>query len=319
MYNSLLNVPSIKAQSPLLSHLDALGRRYFPQSYAGAYATTSTHLAVLAKQPYPAGFNTKIQQLLANTSYTYSLVSVTASYADLQHETLRIAKMSHHLHTLGFNIVTFGPDTATGNIRIILSDYTPTTAQKLLTILNSSLIRVAPYSVTQTFTPIDSRFDDFSPYYAGDAIWKTDQTTPSCASGIPFIGNYSGRTFAITAGHCHGFYSSGTTWYTNNFYPQAMGSTSTNYFNNTNGIQDFESIQGSFSPNTIWANNAGYWTTCGLTLGYSSWGGTICQPGDSGGPVYVHESTPGYVQALGQITAVPINNGVNQTNQLIYR
>ena len=258
---------------------------------------------------------------------------------------------------LGF----FGPDPASDSVKITLD--TPTasdlsafsattgtsvTAAAYTTAVGGYLTKAYGPNVTVSATttaPLTqyNRYDDYSPFWGGDEIYRNvTGGEVICTGGFSIKGNSSGNDFMLTAGHC----GNGSTWYADGSNA-TMGNVSTGGLYYTNGGYDFETISTS-DQGYVWVNSSGYhniegvdipaintdmtfdgsitgevpnvpvvannscayfgtWETCDLVEGEAAAGTTVTQAGDSGGPAYVRQADGG-AKATGTVVG---GNGSN--------
>jgi hypothetical protein len=247
--------------------------------------------------------------------------------------TNRILADQKSLARQGVELTQWGPDAATGKVKVYLTHYSATARHALIARYGKGII-VAHRSLPRPAR--DGRQNDTSPFSGGDII---DVPEGICTSGPTVIGNNSGNTFMLTAGHCapDGFPI---------FTHTVMMGTVTNVRLCTPCI-DSETVSGSYSD-TIWggpANGSGPlydedgslfpqpgqgagslvtadgavtgevrgvtvvavnqnvtfndgFTTRFITQATKN-GWTVCQPGDSGGPWMQHEGNTGNVKVVG--------------------
>jgi hypothetical protein len=184
------------------------------------------------------------------------------------------------------------------------------------------------------------RTGDTSPFWGGDTIFNPGQDT-ECTSGFGVIGNASGHEFALTAGHClSGSYyttesgsifmgnSSSLYWFNNATKDdfQTIGASTQGYVWGNGGASynvigqiipavgadiTFDgSVTGevrgvpvkSVGSCQFFSSPAGLEEVCHMVEGAS--GGTICQNGDSGGPMYQHTTGSEYAPVNAVATIV---------------
>lgn len=230
-------------------------------------------------------------------------------------------------------LTQWGPDAATGKVKVYLTHYSAAARRALVARYGKGII-VAHRSLPRP--ALDGRKDDTSPFAGGDTIAGPNG---SCTSGPTVIGNNSGNTFMLTAGHCEplGFpvITHGVT----------MG-TVTNV-RDCNQCIDSETVSGNYSP-TIWGGPANgsnpLWQEDGSLFAMPGQGAaslvtadgsvtgevrsvtveavnqnvvfndgfthrfitkatksgtTVCQGGDSGGPWMQHEGNTAAVKVVG--------------------
>lgn len=267
------------------------------------------------------------------------------SLAQLQALTARIAKDEGRLASEGVALSVWGPDITTNRVRVSLTK----PSGRARSILNG---RYGPgiLSVGMKPTPLGrrtaDRYNDVSPYYAGDLIYRPVSGGYEECTGGPNVTTQSGGTsYMITAAHCG---SLNSTWYTNVNQQQTVGPMNHRSFSN-NGL-DVALIK---TPTAawMWDNSTTYKiagevypakgttvcyngaitglvcgvgvqktdtcvtfsdgiTTCHLTQGTKS-ATTVCQAGDSGGPTgRVNKPASGQVLMAGSIVGA---TNANQT------
>jgi hypothetical protein len=257
----------------------------------------------------------------------------TASRAGTnQSVTNRIDTDGASLATQGVQLTEWGPDPASGKVKIYLTHYTDAARLALQARYGSDVV-VATESMPRP-TPL-SRSNDTSPFWGGDFI-----TTPlgGCTSGPTVVGNASGINYMLTAGHCarvgdviktHGV-TMGTVTNrrlcspcidsetVNGSYGREVwggGSTSSTFYYE-DGALFAQPNQGSASLVTndsaytgelrgiaVQAVNQSVTFTDGITRRYLTRvyknGQVIVHAGDSGGPWIQHEGSTAYVKVVG--------------------
>jgi hypothetical protein len=167
-----------------------------------------------------------------------------------------LTKASKRLRAEGIKIVEWGPDPVSNRVVVTLQNYSSAAARELISRYGDSWVRVRQTHQEVQFMAASGRFADGLPFYGGDGIWFGHAAPPSykfrCSTGLSFIGNKSGKTFSLTAGHCIAA-SGGEAVYTKNSDPVQMGSVSKEYF--PVDRLDIMSISGEFDGK-VW-NGAG--------------------------------------------------------------
>jgi hypothetical protein len=234
----------------------------------------------------------------------------------------------------GIELTRWGPDPATGKVKVYLTRYTSAARRALITRFGPDVI-VARHSM-----PLPSRqgrTNDTSPFSGGDRIIVGG--TEACTSGPTVIGNGSGSTFMLTAGHCgavnatvktHGVtmghvvnvrFCDGcidSEFVSGNYSPTAFGGPPT-------GSQPLWQEDGSLFPQpnkgaasqvtmdgastgevrgaTVVAVNQNVTFSDGITTRFvtaaTKGGSAFCQLGDSGGPWFQHEGNTAAVKIVG--------------------
>lgn len=197
------------------------------------------------------------------------------------------------------------------------------------------------------------RINDTSPFDGGDQIHDTAGTV--CTGGFAMTGNASGNTFMLAAGHCGSgtWYtqaakmgSTSTSYFENGSQndfqtiyvpagalPYVWGNSGLTYpvtgqLLPAPGTQvTFDgSVTGMVTNNTVLevdgtdfeiydSVNGTYYSAFPVIQASNPNGNTICQPGDSGGPVFQRTSGSN-VNAVGTIVAYDINNGECSAEQI---
>ncbi len=234
----------------------------------------------------------------------------------------------------GVELTQWGPDAATGKVKVYLTHYSAAARRALITRYGKDII-VAPRSLPRPAR--DGRQNDTSPFAGGDLITVAEGV---CTSGPTVIGNNSGHTFMLMAGHCAegvGFpiFTDGVEMGTvtnvrlcNDCIDSATVSgtySDTIWGGSANGSGPLYEEDGSLfampgqgSASLVTADGAVTGEVRGVTViavnqyvafndGFTTRyiteatksGATVCQPGDSGGPWYQHEGNTGNVEVVG--------------------
>lgn len=315
-----------------------LGTSTYATNYAGEAMSPAGQLIVYSVPSGDETFLNAMRNAAASTRTSgYVVVPVGHSWAEMDGLTQRIARDNGWLRQQGVQLAEWGPDPASNKVVLSLRSYSQSAEQALIARYGADLISV-DHTDAQPATRT-GRYNDTSPYFGGDAIWFENHPprTIQCTSGLTVIGNRSGATFVLTAGHCIG-----QTVHTNFDSPRVMGPVSGISF--TNGGFDLKTVRTN-ALGIVWSDSGrvGYsvvgtlapavggqiafggavsqeqrnfvvqktnqcvtfstdgLTTCHVGIAFRS-GILGCVGGDSGGPVYQH--TPGNfsnVRAVGII------------------
>jgi hypothetical protein len=234
---------------------------------------------------------------------------------------------------LGGGLVRWGPDPASDSVLVGVTRVTP----RLLADVRSRYGDTVRVEQASAATAVSGRFTDTPWFYGGDRITVGNGY---CTSGFTMTNLY-GTHYAITAGHCWATGTEVTTngqefgvvdfrrWGSDNYDNELIGgvgysgrmwiggvNTSTSigvsgaansctgcqvYFNGSVTGQSLATLVGSPFCGTIYDGGTNsYYTACGLQDAVGS--NPICNPGDSGGPVFAYDGA-GRVTAVGIITA----------------
>ena len=294
--------------------------------------------------PSEAAFAAAMPTITALTSGapSYVVVPVAHSYSDLEDLTMTIAAAEPTLVAEGIAMSGWGPDTSSNNVVwITLNNYNSGSAALLESTYGSNWVEVAPNDQPAMFK--DNRNNDLAPFSGGDSI-AFYYSLQDCSSGLSLV-NSEGTTYATSAGHCSEnpgepvTMTQNTETFVGNVYNNYYAPNSYDFLtiDNThqvgyvwgNGATRYNVIgsAGPDSPGDKVTFDGAYsgevrgavigdskhinycqpytdgYTTCHVTQASSS--STICLDGDSGGPVYNHNSTSN--QVLGQGTIVGSN------------
>jgi hypothetical protein len=96
----------------------------------------------------------------------------------------------------GVRLTQWGPDTATGKVKVYLTHYTASARNALLARYGSAVV-VAGESRPRPVA-VAGRRDDYPPFYGGDWI----STPVGYCTGGPIVHNSDGQARMLTAGHC---------------------------------------------------------------------------------------------------------------------
>lgn len=232
----------------------------------------------------------------------------------------------------GIKLTEWGPDPASGKVKIYLTHYS-NAARHALEVRYGTAIVVSRQSM-----PRPSRYgrtNDTVPFAGGDFV-----TTPlgGCTSGPTVIGNASGNPFMLLAGHCatvnstiktHGVTMGHVTnvrfcnicidseTVSGNYADVVWGagSGSSPLYNEDGAlfaqpgqgqaslVTNDSAYSGEIRGITVQAVNQSVTFSDGITTRLltktSKSGATICRPGDSGGPWIQHEGNTGNVKVVG--------------------
>ena len=248
--------------------------------------------------------------------------------------TNRIFAAEKSLAARGIELTQWGPDPASGKVKIYLTHYTSAARRALITRFGPDVI------VARQSMPLPSRqgrTNDTSPFAGGDRIIVGG--TEGCTSGPTVIGNASGNTFMLTAGHCGPVNSTVQT------HGVTMGHVTNVRL--CNSCIDSETVSGTYSPTVfggpptgsqpLWQEDGSLFpqpnqgaasqvTIDGATTGEvrnatviavnqnvkfddgitnrfitaaTHGGTTFCHLGDSGGPWFQHEGNTAAVKIVG--------------------
>jgi hypothetical protein len=235
---------------------------------------------------------------------------------------LRIARQGHYWQARGVLLGRWAASAAADRVVIQLRTYTPAAARLLRDYYGPQRVSISSAPYRQRATLAD-RYYDYSPYYGGDPIFFHTHTPASfCTTSFTVVGTAGkirGKKYALTAGHC-----GNRTWYTNYHHVDKLGKTAENALEGgvdaqiINGQEYADSVWGNgarafrvvglvtpkkgdkvtFSGaktgevNSIpvidsapFCANIDDIYVCGLIRAQSKHH-TVCQSGDSGGPVF---------------------------------
>lgn len=248
--------------------------------------------------------------------------------------TNRIFADQKDLAAKGIELTQWGPDPSSGKVKIYLTHYSNAARRALLARYGKDIV------VSRHSMPLPSRQDrtnDGAPFAGGDVI--TVGGAADCTSGPTVVGNASGNTFMLTAGHCgpvnsivqtHGLTMGHVTnvrlcnscidseTVSGNYAPVVWGGPGLN--NNplyaedgslfampNQGAASLVTNDGAFSGEirgiTVKAVNQNVKFDDGFTNRFittaAKGGATVCTGGDSGGPWFQHEGDTGNVKIVG--------------------
>jgi len=234
----------------------------------------------------------------------------------------------------GIELTQWGPDPVSGKVKVYLTHYS-NAARRALTARYGQDIEVPRHSMP--LPSAQDRTNDTAPFAGGDVI--TVGGSSECTSGPTVVGNASGNTFMLTAGHCgpvnstvqtHGLTMGHVTnvrlcnscidseTVSGNYAPVVYGGSGLN--NNplydedgslfampNQGAASLVTNDGAFSGEirgiTVEAVNQNVKFTDGITRRFitvaEKGGATVCHGGDSGGPWFQHEGDTGNVKIVG--------------------
>jgi hypothetical protein len=168
---------------------------------------------------------------------TVDIVQVAHSYVALLGVAHDIAARQTSLETAGIDPVAWYPDPASNTVRVELRGYSAGVAEDLSN-LYPGLVTVVP-AVATLPSRFSNRYFDTSPFFGGDRVLFNGNFAPNathCTDDFTVIGNRSGATYGVTAGHC-----GGSSVWTNFNSHYELGPVVTNYFSATSGW-DMESF-----------------------------------------------------------------------------
>ncbi|HVX43910.1 MAG TPA: hypothetical protein VHC49_08480 [Mycobacteriales bacterium] len=314
----------------------------FPDSYAGLSSTADGRLVLYTTDAASsASLRSQVSGMAASASVSIEMVQRPFSIAALNDLTDQIRQDWSELQKLGADLAVWGRDTESDKVIIHLQHYTPD-LEKLLVYRYGAERVAVDHQDASTMTDVLSRTSDSAPWSGGDGVWHDDQApSVNCSSGFGYKGKASGDAYMLSAGHCLGstVYTNATAHYTmgpvtNIINGGSDGSRVDAETIRTTGGGDGRvigknttyGIKGAFNPGTNYqyvtvsgamtgeVNNARVYAqdqcvgtqphihpACHQSFIYKD-GTTLCQPGDSGGPVFQRLPTGG-AKAVGIIKA----------------
>lgn len=208
-----------------------------------------------------ARFLARLPKAIAESAGTsWYLTPVGHSYQSLLQVTSKIASDAPRLRSEGILLGQWGPSPPDDRVVVHLQLYSTEAAERLLQLFGNQWIMVSTQPAALVPTA-DDRFHDQAPFFGGDGIWRRGIDpigTHYCGSGIN-MKSPVGTQYAATAGHCGSY-----TWKTNDTYYLTLGPTAVNYFSQTGGDFDFESISAS-TGGYVWGNNGYTYAVMGST------------------------------------------------------
>lgn len=243
------------------SEVETLGVEHYPTAFAGATleptGVTDVY-AVTASAKLVSAVNA-----LNTHGYPVKVVAVKRSYSKLMSISAKLWRAHSHLQAMGINLTQFGPDPASGTVKVTLRKPTASGMSALASArgaaVTSSNYRDEASAVLKQqagagitlrseyargLPVLASRDGDIAPYFDGDLIYHVGAGV-TCTSGFNMVGP-GGGDYMVTAGHC----GSGT-WKT---HASTIGNTSLNYLTATSG-NDFQITYLSGGGNGIaWTN-----------------------------------------------------------------
>jgi hypothetical protein len=321
--------------------VETLGVEHYPATFAGATLGPTGVTDVYAVAASDGNLVNAVKALDRHR-YPVKVVAVRRGYSQLMAISAKLLRAHSQLKTEGVNLAQWGPDAASGTVKVTLrkpaasgmsalasAQGAPVTSSNYRAEASAVLKQQAGAGITlrsqyATGLPVlASRDGDTAPYFDGDLIFHVGAGV-TCTSGFNLIGSGGGQ-YMVTAGHC----GSGT-WKT---HASTVGNTSLNYLTATSG-NDFQiTYLAGGGLGVVWTNgtntapvtgalfpavgapitfNGGITgevrgvtvqavsqsqcfsdpstggTICATNLTKAEKSGTVCQPGDSGGPVYSH-------------------------------
>jgi hypothetical protein len=336
-------IPALLSQRPPIpfeTRVEALGTTTFQNSYGGQEKSASAALVIYVVAAHSASFLSAVRVQAARSGRAeYEVAYVPHSWAQLNALTIRIARDGPRWRARGVDLAEWGPDAASNKVVIELRSYNAAAGRKLLAAYGAGMVSVSHKSLKQRAFLLD-RYYDSAPFYGGDRIFNSNDTL-ECTDAFTMLGNNNpSNHWAITAGHCGNrtWYTNFTHFYTlgstSTDYMTGWGG-STNTDTQTIGANAWGVVWGNsgttyypyttFHPavgNNICFDGATTKLVCNVNVVKSgpfctSIGSTyecslgkiydgsdvVCQPGDSGGPVFQRTSSDNNIKAVGTITA----------------
>ncbi len=242
----------------------------------------------------------------------------------------------------GIQLARWGPDAASSKVVIELQSYTAVAERELLSSYGPAWVSVSHKSLKQSVVFMDRYFDRAPFFGGDAIFPNAGNPQVYCTSAFTMLGNnHPSNHYALTAGHCgsrhpwrtnfhslhplgntsrnyfHGFGGSTATDIQTvgpaNLWGQVWGNSTTVYFpyttlhpTATTPITFDGARTGTvFGVSVVIAGPfcriIGGLDVCNLGEGFSS-RHTVCQPGDSGGPVF-QRTNSNFIKAVGTITA----------------
>lgn len=244
--------------------VETLGVEHYPATFAGATLEPTGVTDVYAVAASDAKLVSAVNALNTH-GYLVTVVAVKRSYSQLMSISAKLQRAHSHLQAKGINLVQFGPDPASGTVKVTLLKPTasgmsalasaqgaPVTSSNYRDEASAVLKQQAGAGITlrsqyATSLPVAAnRYDNTAPYAGGDRIY---QDGVECTSGFNLAGP-GGDKYMLTAGHC----GSGT-WQTS---AQTIGNTSENYLTPT-AENDFQltSIGPYGGLGDVWTSGGG--------------------------------------------------------------
>ena len=181
-----------------VTHIDiARGTLSYPAIEASAFASLVTQLA-------PKGVTGSIEITTVDHPFS-ALASLTQSIANDQTK----------LAAEGVSMASWGPNPAANTVSVSVQNFTSSKDQALFdAMFGTGWVTVTPDAFVGVPRRTTNRLSDYAPFYGGDIIWNTPtyDEANKCTDAFNYVGNSSGDTFMLTAGHC---VSVGQTIYTN--------------------------------------------------------------------------------------------------------
>jgi hypothetical protein len=229
------------------SEVETIGVEHYPTTFAGATLEPTGVTDIYAVAASDAKLVSAVNALDTH-GYPVKVVAVKRSYSKLMSISGKLLRAYSHLRAKGINLAQFGPDPASGTVKVTLRKPTasgmsalasaqgaPVASSNYRDEASAVLKQQAGAGITlrsqyATGSPVvASRDGDTAPYFDGDQIYHVGAGV-TCTSGFNMVGS-GGGDYMVTAGHC----GSGT-WKT---HASTIGNTSLNYLTATSG-NDFQ-------------------------------------------------------------------------------
>ncbi len=273
----------------------------------------------------------------------YAVAYVPHSWAQLNSLTMRIASQEKTWRQRGIELAKWGADPASSKVTIHLRSYSAAAGRALLAAYGSGWVSVSRQPMTQQVVFLDRYFDHAPWYGGDAIFPNAGNPGVYCTDAFTMLGNaHPNNHWLLTAGHCgthHPWYTNFNSLYqiggTGTDYFHGYGgntATDTQTIGPTNawgdvwgnstvvyhpigklhpGSGSLITFDGARTGAVFGAEvtNAGPFclvvqgiTDCNLGRA-DDFSSVICQPGDSGGPVFQRTSSGNNIYAVGTISA----------------
>ena len=190
--------------APLPDRIESLlSQPQYANHYAGDAANADGSLTVYATPGGESDIRAALASLAPPSASTYTVQTAAHSLAQLADLTSQIAADKNQIAAQGIRTIDFGPDPTTNTVSVsVLTDAAAARSYLEAHYGGSGWISVTQRSSSDLMHRTANRYYDTPPFYNGDRIFVDDNHNYKCTDG--FALNIGSGTQGVTAGHCGG-------------------------------------------------------------------------------------------------------------------